>query len=205
MFWVKKKLRKLPPYISFYIAHQTLLREFTLTHGNHFHQRFEWSWFGTEAQSYVMSLGSHICLPLKYSFHSLLLLCGEAVTSAETEGVISLGWPGVHAWRSPMGLGARWYGPGEWLPSEIQQLRILQTSLWPAPSQAAVPDGPALTNRESFLAWTVQSNLPLPEPQVKGDDTQNHVMGLFPTAIGCSSQSRWILCPWHTDTLNFLE
>lgn len=117
MFWVKKKLRKLPPYISFYIAHQTLLREFTLTHGNHFHQRFEWSWFGTEAQSYVMSLGSHICLPLKYSFHSLLLLCGEAVTSAETEGVISLGWPGVHAWRSPMGLGARWYGPGEWLPS----------------------------------------------------------------------------------------
>lgn len=89
--------------------------------------------------------------------------------------------------------------------SEIQQLRILQTSLWPAPSQAVVPDGPALTNRESFLAWTVQSNLPLPEPQVKGDDTQNHVMGLFPTAIGCSSQSRWILCPWHTDTLNFLE
>ena len=34
-------------------------REFALTQeGNHFHRRFEWTWFGTEAKSYVMALGS---------------------------------------------------------------------------------------------------------------------------------------------------
>ena len=101
----------------------------------------------------------HRCLYLKYSVYSLLLRCTKAMTSAETEGAISLGWLGVQAWQSAMSPRARWYGPEEWLLSP--RSRILQCSNSRSCGlHFVVPAGAELTNRESLLAWMVQPNLP---------------------------------------------
>ena len=66
---------------------------------------------------------------------------------------------GVQAWQSAMSPRARWYGPGEWLPSP--RSGILKFSNWRSCGLPfVVPAGAELTNRESLLAWAVQPNLP---------------------------------------------
>lgn len=142
----------------------------------------------------------HRCLHLKYSFYSLLLKCTKA---AETEGVISLGWLGVQAWQSAMSPRARWYGPGEWLPSPRSRILKFSNSR-SCGLPFVVPAGVELTERASLPGRSSQT-CPLPQPLDKGDDAQSQMMGSSAAALGCNSHSCLILCPWHTDFLNFLE
>ena len=102
-------------------------REFALTQeGNHFHRRFEWTWFGTEAKSYVMALGS-AQVPVSQIF------CLQSPAQVYKGNDLCWNWRCDFSWvtgssslTNAMSPRARWYGPGEWLLSP--RSRILQCS-----------------------------------------------------------------------------